>query len=644
MGEFVFLKPNSTVSGGGPVFSYPSGLPHEVLADNNDLSYVAFDSVADFIKIAFEDLDLLERKVWGVWLQSREYGSNSARINSNWGPEDVALGTYFPGMFQVYAGRAQYFQSPIQYKDWLNEEWTAARLTQLTAHVQMTAMAGAGIALSQLLIGVYLISKPAAAILSGITPSRSPLLKWAYSGFGEAQASYRIKIFNDAQIAVVGFTMETAEAVYDSGERVGSTTSFQMPDGYLDVGTTYYAAIQVSKDYNFNGATDHPRFYSDWKGLTTFTTGTIPVVEVVGPSGSPAPLLDEGGNPILDENGNPITAETDGSGIITHTTRPVVEWTVTDVEGDDVDAYEVVGFVSMFPARHPDDPTDARAFESGIVESSETSWRIEPSLVANASYEVWVRVRQGSDGLWSEWDNLSFSMNVTTPDPPVFNVIFDPSNSRVELVFDPPATGLLPTHFRIQKLIGETWSTIRGLEDPHPLPNFGENTYYDHETPPGTLVGFRATSVLVEEDGDVIDTTPVAFQGTLDTKVVWLKDPLAPFGAMTFPVQDVWLPRMRHLGKMVHQPIGRTKPVIVRGVSSSESLSLTFTIIGRERYNGLMALLETEATLLLQSSKGQWYFEVMAIDISEHLWDELHEEPEGGAWKVSVQCQEVGAP
>lgn len=650
MGQFVNLKPNAVVGGGGPVEVYPSGTVHGVLADTNDLTYVAFNAPGDWIKVAFEDYVLSSsRRVWGVWIQSREVGIPPSTFQSNWGPEDVGFGTYFPGLFELYTGNSfQFFQSPVQYRDWNGVDWGSVSLNRLNAYVYMTARHGSGIALLQLYVGMYVIDEPTAYIYRPGNMSRgiskTPTITWAYNGNGEPQYTYHVKIFEPAVAEDAFFNPENWPTLYDSEERQSSTDRLTIPSSVgLESGETYYVAVKVSKNLNFNGATGHETYYSPWSTVVKFTVNLPPTVTVLGPLGDPEELTTETGETITTEDGEPLVTESSG-GTITTTNRPMITWLIEDetgtgdFTGEKILATEVKLFHSMFPMPTPDDDPD---YTSGVVAGGNQEWYPTTSL-ANGLYIVYVRA-QGGDGEWGPWSEpFNFSLTVVVPDPPAVTLTADGDNARWIITLDPPATGLIPTHFILEKSEPDTgWQLMRGFADPEPIGTQALQTFYDWEPTPGQTSGYRIRTVYVTGD-QVRESQAVGWVDDLFMRYVWLRDPLDPTNGVRFPVEDVWLVRTPGLKKAVHFPVGRKFPVIVSGVGSPETFGVTYTIIGREKYTLLMALLESGNTLMVLTPKEKTYVQVVGLTMTEHLWDELHGEED--LWRVTATYQEVESP
>lgn len=106
-------------------------------------------------------------------------------------------------------------------------------------------------------------------VVSAVTPSgtisitNTPTIGWAYTDpESDPQERLRVKVFDAATIAGVGFNPETSTATVDSGEVFSGTPSWNIPTP-LAAGVTYTAYVKVS-DAGSGGR------YSTWVAGSTF--------------------------------------------------------------------------------------------------------------------------------------------------------------------------------------------------------------------------------------------------------------------------------------------------------------------------------------------------------------------------------------
>lgn len=197
-----------------------------------------------------------------------------------------------------------------------------------------------------------------------------------------------------------------------------------------------------------------------------------------------------------------------------------------------------------------------------------------------------------------------------------------------------------------RRIAGGEWeffSIAGGVTTENYVPSLEPFTVNDREGCYGKLHEYRAAAV-----GTALGIQTQSAWSALDSETltiprkVWIKDLWDPTLNRTVYVRDDWLTRTAGKARSVVRAIGRSKPVVVRGQFRADSFSITFTVLGQAMYDGLMALIESDRTLLLQTPKGNWYAEVSGdLSVQDHLWDDpVNEEP---AWLVTVPFQEVDA-
>lgn len=626
--DYTTVLPDATplITGAAPVGAASA---HAATSDTSDGTYVKFDVTNEHMRLSFADYVLASnQRIWGVYMVGRErligLGA-SGSMNSRIGPSTVTSG-HLSGLQGTWVGGWADYYSAWHNKDWTGVEWTQAQINATFTYFTCIIASGA-IDVSKVSLGFGLVTQPTATVVSpgsgSTNVSKSPLVQWAYSGFGEAQWKYRVKIFTQAVAEGAGFDPATAATVYDSAEITSSATSHQIPANTLAHNTVYYVSVQVNKNMNFFGATGLAAYYSPWAASTAFTTNSIPVVAVTGP------------------------ADTDAGTVgvqVTNTNLPIVAWTFTDTESDIQVAYEVRTFTAAQYGIGGFDPATSPATDtSGVVASTALSYKIVTPL-ANATYRSYVRARQTVDSAWSLWAYREYTVNIVAPLAPVMGATASEVLGRILVTITRNAAGVQPEFFRIERSFdgGVTWTILRNVVGNQPMVGFTVYEFSDYEVPPNKQVTYRGF-VYEQTLDDLVVSASTTVQLTLTVKKIWVRDPIDSASNVQFPVEDVWLPRSRTRLRAVHRPVGRILPVVVRSEGSGESFPMTFVCIGETRFNQLLSLLDRNRTLLVSSSKRNWYVDVMSTEISEHLWDELRNE---GDWamKVTVQFQEVSAP
>lgn len=122
------------------------------------------------------------------------------------------------------------------------------------------------------------------------------------------------------------------------------------------------------------------------------------------------------------------------------------------------------------------------------------------------------------------------------------------------------------------------------------------------------------------------DYSPSAAVVPTLTRKTWLKNPVNPAINASVPVENASLDITRHKQRSVRRPLGRTLPVVLRGANRGEAFTVTYTSIGEAAWLALIALIDSEATLLLQTPQRQWYVDVSG-DVSDYedLWETTDE-------------------
>lgn len=525
--------------------------------------------------------------------------------------------------------------SPRYYKDWNDDFWTPDVLNNLFLWIELNNIdsgVGFGNDFQVFTVRVLLtiVYTATVTIYDPINPSvgvaLAPLVKWNYIGNGEPQYQYRVKISTYLDAIDPDFDIETDPMEYDSGWVTSSASQHQVPHAVMDPGGYYVIWVQCNKNVNIMGATEFDLLPSVWQG-SIIRANVPPVVNMTGP----------------------LT-------IVTTTRRPVITWSYTDEEAQpslhhyvkifDAATYLDVDFDADLSPTYREYDSDSPVFNG-----TDFQWKIDPSL-PDGSYLVCIRATQYPDGITSEWDytGLIIDTDFPRPDSPIVTVTNEPMSGRNVVHVQRAATGLQPEFYIILALEGQDLSTIRylrgmgpTLQDVKPYAGSEITTDYDYEAKPWSEVNY-AVSVYETTIDDPEPSVATFFATILQQNYCWLKDPLNPALNISFPVEDVWLGRSRAKSRTIRRPIGRSLPVTVRGKSQGESFPVTLIVLGNENYAKMMALVDSDRTLLFQTASSQWYVDIQSCDIVEHLTSHLHNEMEGTAWKFTLGFQEVAAP
>ena len=809
--EFLQLIPDSVQASSGNPPTAIGAAASDPVEDVSDSTYIQITAANQWFRLSFADITLPSNKrIWGVYGQIREYFVEQVD-GSGWGFTWFAYigpSTVTEASGQKLAGAASgnnvegsitTRSSPWHNKDWTGVEWTQAQIN--AAHWYYKVNPNSPLVYERVVLvrlGYALVTQPVAAVTSPLMGqtgiSKSPTIQWSYTGFGEAQKSYRVKVFSQAVAEGGGFDPATSATVYDSGVVVSSNTNHNIPAGVLALNTVYYVSVQVTKSMDQYGMTTGLSDYASlWATATKFTVNAAPVATVTAPA---------------DPTNN--------------STTPAVTWTYTDADGNLQQTYQIRVFTAAQYGIGGFDPaTSPATWDSGEVLSADVSAAIGV-VIANATYRAYVRVSD-SDGNYSAWAFKQWVQSVTPPNAPLLVATQIAGTSDVLLQLERAYNGPIPDFFRLERSDdgGATWEDVRGGEyQALPMkivdtftradnaatmgnaetggawvPNTGvfgiqtnraytaaatvrANATIDtlvsdiiaHVTVPvlpgangaglifrysaagefwaaaivnaqlflirrtggastnqlgpfaaaaGDVIGVKAVGSTIQLyqngvlKGTVVDATnvgntkhglyldntnvarlddfdmmtyleltdrevsprkvlagaetyryrltvydqlignvstsqPTTVSGILDVRKVFLKLPKlyavtdSFVNNLTFPVEDVFLSKAVNKQRSVHRPMGRTRPVVVRGVNEGRSFSTIFVTETQAKYDSLLALLNRNVTLLMVTSKAKYYVDVQNITDDEHLWDELHSELP--IWRITVGFQEVDRP
>lgn len=177
--------------------------------------------------------------------------------------------------------------------------------------------------------------------------------------------------------------------------------------------------------------------------------------------------------------------------------RPAVEWSYSDGDGDIQAQYEVRIFTAaQYGAGGFDPETSTATWESGqIVAADDTVTVGEP--LANGSYRAYVRVAKdgGNEAYWSDWDYEAFTVALTQPATPSLSVVQDYADTEVEVTVSGSTitAGLTDGTVRVQRSVDEaTWEDVRLSYLQPSMSGSWTVTITDYEAPRDVEVFYRA--------------------------------------------------------------------------------------------------------------------------------------------------------
>lgn len=457
-------------------------------------------------------------------------------------------------------------------------------------------------------------TQPSATISSPthnqVMPSLPVSVGWTYSGDGDVQKKYQVKVFTKATVEGGGFNVNSSPTVFDSGSVLASDAS--VVTSGLDYGGEYYAYVKVTKDHN--GAD----WDSEWSAGRLFKVNARPTATVNAPSGA-----------------------------ISNTSKPTVTWTYNDAEGDTQSHYRVKVFEQPGGGWSGFDPETATGavWDSGEVASSATSVQVGNSLPNTKSYRAYVKVKQSSPGVINSlWAFSTFNTAYSTASVPTVVVTAFDHYNRVVVTkggTSTPAADWLVAERSLDG--GVTWAPFRfgTLELSDNLSIAGSpHTLLDYEVPLGKAVQYRAYSVTTASGSEVASAPSSTGTGTTTGKYVWLKNPDDSSQNYRGISETDWLALSRYRARTAFRPVGRNLPLVIRGTGRGVTMPVDFLVLGDDSAQDLWDLIYSDKTLYLQTPKGSWYVEISG-DVTEkdYLWDSL--KGETPARKITIPFIEV---
>lgn len=263
----VTIRPDANVSGSNLYTATGGGatVPSN-LSDNSDASYIQKASTvigaADVIFSLGNTTIAANERVKRVRIRLR------AKTTSTTGKINAFLGTrvdsknYFHSGFAI---RGEYSAITDFVAPWFTaspdgQTWDTTRingirckLTEYRDNSERASVYEFYVDVDKSTQGTVSVSAPSGTI----TTSASPDITWAYTDpDSETQAYYEVKVFSSTQYGAAGFSEDTSESMWQSGQ-VGSTDN-SVPVGDLLLNGTYRTYVRAAKIVN------NTPFWSAW--------------------------------------------------------------------------------------------------------------------------------------------------------------------------------------------------------------------------------------------------------------------------------------------------------------------------------------------------------------------------------------------
>jgi hypothetical protein len=310
------------------------------------------------------------------------------------------------------------------------------------------------------------------------------------------------------------------------------------------------------------------------------------------------------------------------TGTVTASSRPTVQWTYADVDGDPQGWYQVRVFTdAQVAAPDFDVATDRPVWDSGEV-TSDNDFALLGVVLENGDYVTYVRVAKTVNGqpYWSTWQSEPFTMAVVPPATPTVTASHVIAEGRVavEVVGSVP-TGFDSQTFELQRSAdGSTWVGVRDADVLFPNASY-EAGVSDYEAPRGGTVFYRARSIGVLAGAQFAsDWSTVASVAVPNDGLWWFKPLAAP--ALTAGGLQVLVGPDQTLVEQsgTFRPIGRGSAVVVTGGTAGRDG--TFRLVTRDAaaWDELYAILSHEGVVYVEDPFGQSLY-VRFVDRSWRL-------------------------
>lgn len=304
-----------------------------------------------------------------------------------------------------------------------------------------------------------------------------------------------------------------------------------------------------------------------------------------------------------------VTTTVDGvtaspANTVTTTTRPVLSWTYSDAEKDKQAAYEVYLFTGTFASTHPAVLSDPASFASNALVFGTDTSPIARGVIAdmdltNGSYTYVVRAKDTS-GLWSSWDNRTWTQAVSAPPSPSgLSVIPDQVNYRIGLTVTCVAASATYVRFEYSDDLGAHWYPVVGADA---VALAATTTATDYAPPLGVSRTYRAWSYSLSPRVASDPSSTAAGMITRQTHVLTATSNPALGGEIRVIEKPTWT---RPVKAGVFEGIGAKFPTVVSdGVPKARKMSLKVECNSRKDWDLIDNLISANSNLILRDPFG----------------------------------------
>lgn len=317
----------------------------------------------------------------------------------------------------------------------------------------------------------------------------------------------------------------------------------------------------------------------------------------------------------------PVLNVTDPTGTITNTTRPLVEWTMTDTESSAQESYLIRVFLPAVYTGGGFDPetSTGAVWDSGKVFSSLNQAQIMKDLGLDGAttYRAYVKVFQVGDQP-SNWDYSEFVVDIELPPTPTVEVIPQPSWARNRISVGGGLGSYPDGNYVVEYNDNDgSWKPLpNGLVA---VPVSEAVAFYDYLAPPGIPRHYRARTVSsLSELLTVSSNTSTVEIVTLVFDDWWLK--LWSDGTKNVKL-SVIPPFAFKQGRAVEvfQPAGPGLQVVFDQGVRGRTGTLSVETYGEVEFQALNTLLKSTSDLLLQDPFLHQYWVHIADDYTPDL-------------------------
>jgi len=339
-------------------------------------------------------------------------------------------------------------------------------------------------------------------------------------------------------------------------------------------------------------------------------------------------LLNEYGG-IFEYNAStaPTVAVVQPAATQTTTSRPVIGWTVSDVENDAVTSWDfAIANSTQYGIGGFDPWASPMTYRITGQTSSLTRSLQSPVDLPNATYRAYVRVTDAS-GLTSTTANIQWIQNVTRPATPTVTPTVLGALTGISLALHVNPAGLpANTKFGLQYQDADdaTWRMVKGGWDVTPNGS-GDATVVDHGAGFGIQRTYRVIAYVYDATTDTWNAGDFSStaNATITDKTKWVLSTADNSDSMVVKVNPNF--KLEHVIKAgVFWPVGRQDPIVIRdGVPKYQSVDMSLWVLDNATRTALEAIIQNQ-TLLLRDPFGRRHY-IMLVQSYER--EPLHAGP-----------------